>query len=694
MKRFAPLLAGFLLIASIFTLLYRDGRFALGDPDRYYHFALSREMVKSGEIFLRSLPQVEDLGWGELFVDKEFLYHQLTALGYRLGGDAGVEIASLLCSLAAMLVLFLFASRRLPPALACSVTFLTLACPLFLSRMLMLRPHVLAVFGFSLMTLAVLSRRPLATGLAVFFFTLSYHAFYVPLICLAILLPLSFLAGKEAGVAWRKVALAGVLGCLCGIIVNPYFPGNVVMSLNIARITGLIQTDLAELNFGLELIPMRSDVFLESLHLPILVLFFAFFALGRGLAEKGVAAGERRIRILYLMAVAAFFLMLSFQSRRAAEYLLPASGFLLVYALDAFSRRPRLLLAGTLLLGALQSVIVAQGFRREAGEKQTERFRATKLAVAEIPAEANGAKVYNCEWDFSPYLFYFRPDLRFVDILDPSLLYFEAQGPFRARDDLRKGALADAYGMIRHAAKAEFVLCNDPTVNERLRTDPDVQQLFPKPGQGSALPSVFRLAPEASPQYARAFLVSGVRGYEAGKLPAPGPAPGGEEARELVLKRSTYLDLSAVHGPRPNDPSVFLYCGKVSVAPAEIEARAGASFVALGGGQGIEIYRNGKPLFRAAPAFSTARSTQVVVPLVPPLVRADKLELVVCSSAEARFWGLSLSLWKARELEERCEWKTGKAGAGKGPWPYLGSSQSTCIGQLAAPAISVPDISR
>ena len=74
-----------------FCAILRDGRLSLGDPDRYYHFALSRDMVASGQVFLRSVPQVEDLGWGELFVDKEFLFHQLTALGYRIAGDGGVS---------------------------------------------------------------------------------------------------------------------------------------------------------------------------------------------------------------------------------------------------------------------------------------------------------------------------------------------------------------------------------------------------------------------------------------------------------------------------------------------------------------------------------------------------------------------------------------------------------------------------
>ncbi len=49
------------------------------DPVRYHHLALSRLSSEQG--LLRTLPQIEDLGWGQYFPDKEFLFHVLTATG-------------------------------------------------------------------------------------------------------------------------------------------------------------------------------------------------------------------------------------------------------------------------------------------------------------------------------------------------------------------------------------------------------------------------------------------------------------------------------------------------------------------------------------------------------------------------------------------------------------------------------------
>src|SRR5205807_469729 len=59
------------------------------DPDRQYHLAISRDTVARG--LLRTVPQVVGLDWDKAFEEKEFLYHQLTALGYRLGGEAGTD---------------------------------------------------------------------------------------------------------------------------------------------------------------------------------------------------------------------------------------------------------------------------------------------------------------------------------------------------------------------------------------------------------------------------------------------------------------------------------------------------------------------------------------------------------------------------------------------------------------------------
>lgn len=674
-------------LVAAFGLLHRDARLSHGDPDRFYHFALSRDMVASGQLFLRSVPQVEDLGWGELFVDKEFLFHQLTALGYRLGGDRGVEWAAALCALGSMLVFLLFAARHLPPSLAGAATVLTFTTPMLLARLFLLRPHLLAIFAFVLIQVAVLSRRPVATGLAVFFFTLSYHAFYIPLLCLGILFVVSFLEGREGALAWRRVVLFGAFGCLCGLLVNPYFPGNIDLAIIHAKIPGLIKGELADLNFGAEHTPLRGDVFVKVFFPPLAVLLAAFFLVGRDLRERSAEQKRRRTLVLYLLGVTLFFTALSFDTRRAGEYAVPAMGFLAVFLLKGLLDRPRAALAGTLAISAVGCVVFLTAFRTESLAQATQRELLTNAALAALPEHSRGKKVYNCEWDFTPYIYYKRPDLRFLDIMDPSLLYFGAKGPFRARDELRKGYLGDPHGMIRFAAKADYVLCNEAVVVEALRNDPGFRQIYPYgAGQASLFPVLFEVRPETPPQYARSFLVSQLGLHKGRHLPKLGHTEG---VKPVELQRTTYLDLAAAIGTLPEPQPGTMLCGLAQVAPGEIAKHAGAEQLALGGGQAFELYRNGKPVYRTFPGFNDARTVQVQVPLSPPLAKGDRLEVIACSTPGAKFWGLTMSFWTKKELAETCAWKTEKTGPNneraRGVFAYSGSQKLNCLGPIAAP---------
>ena len=203
----------------------------ISDPDRYYHLALARLASEHG--LLRTLPQVEDLGWGQYFPDKEFLFHVLTEIGYRAVDDAGVLAVIPLLGSAIALVLYATLARVMPEWKASVVTLLPiLFSGRFLFRLMLLRPHVLAILCFCLLLWAVLGRRQIAACAAVFTFVLAYHAFYVPLIAIVLSWPLRRTAANPEGLRLRWMGLA-----LCsGLLLNPYFPSNLLMAVAHIRI--------------------------------------------------------------------------------------------------------------------------------------------------------------------------------------------------------------------------------------------------------------------------------------------------------------------------------------------------------------------------------------------------------------------------------------------------------------------------
>ncbi len=59
------------------------------DPDRYYHFAISRAYAEHG--FREKVQQADDIGWGDSFGEKEYLLHVFIGLGSKLARYVGLS---------------------------------------------------------------------------------------------------------------------------------------------------------------------------------------------------------------------------------------------------------------------------------------------------------------------------------------------------------------------------------------------------------------------------------------------------------------------------------------------------------------------------------------------------------------------------------------------------------------------------
>src|SRR5262249_27040597 len=158
-----------------------------------------------------------------------------------------------------------------------------------------------------------------------------------------------------------------------------------------------------------------------------------------------------------------------------------------------------------------------------------------------------GAKIFNCGWDDAPYIFYQRPDLRFVDILDPSLLYAHSPVLFQNRVGLNDGKIPDAYAALKAVFKADYVLCHHSyRLTALLDTHPDAVRVFPQHGDDASGLALYQLAPDRAAAQVRAF---DLRFWASGSLrsnlppdlaalPAPHPWVGDgadEEARSLFV---------------------------------------------------------------------------------------------------------------------------------------------------------------
>jgi hypothetical protein len=690
MKRKLIAAFAFFVLAAVLLSFLRVKVISQSDPDRYYHIALSRLTAESGQLYLRSLPQVEDLGWGTDFVDKEFLFHIFTTLGFRAGGEVGVEYTSFLFVVLSLLLFYCYAVSRISIPAAVAASVLVFSNPFLAARLPLLRPHTLAVLMFILLNVTVLMRKPRMAALACFLFVLSYHAFYVPIACMLAVFVFSVLDEPAEGRSWRSLSLFGMFGSVSGVLANPYFPGNVALAMIHARIPELMQTELKAATFGEELFPVRADMHLLLFHGPLIAVFIALFALGVDITQRSGIVKATRVRLIYLLSVALFFLAVSFQIARAGEYLVPACGLILVVVVERWGQFRKIIAVGLCIAALAQTVLMANLLKGNIRTSNDERVRESFKAIAALPPEAKGSKVFNCEWDRAPYLFYMRPDVRFVDILDPSLLYFANVGAYRSREQLHNGTAADAYGLIHNAFKADYVLCGDPGINAQLKTDPGFQQIYPTVFSVSQSPivlSVFRVLPEPVLNYVRKVRISEPLSVDDAMLATLHPPKGRLAGKELELEKTPYLNLAALLIKR-DKAGENIHCAFYTPLESEVERLKGARFLGVGGGQGLKVWVNDRPIFSTRAGFPSDRLIQTLIPLKTPLRKEDKIDLLACSAMGSPFWGVALSLWSEHDLAEMCRVKSHALAAPSidtSAWAYQGLQTLTCIGPLAAP---------
>jgi hypothetical protein len=348
----------------------------------------------------------------------------------------------------------------------------------------------------------------------------------------------------------------------------------------------------------------------------------------------------------------------------------------------------QLAVAAACLVFAWQSWSVIESLRQQ--EKTPAYVEGSLKAAAALPADRQ-VHVFNCEWDSSPYLYYVRPNARFLDIMDPSLFYFANEEAHRAREKLKNSEVADGYGLLKNAFKAEYVYCRNPVVVSQMERDPRFRRLFPKSfavDDASLGYFVYELRPEPLEGYAKKYELSYIPATAGNfrQISLAEADPKTSKTSELTF--SGFLDLSREFEAQANGQKE----GEALCAlarPKDMRALAGATYLSLGGGRNIRIWKNGEPWFQSDYAYLQAAMHQQIIPLGQPLKESDRLEFVVCSAKNTNFWGLSLLGLTEQRFAEICKWKRGYEEKHDSPLEFrYGRRNQTCLGDLADTVVS------
>lgn len=317
-KRFLPIIL-FLLFFFGMTLI----QFAtpdMPDNDGFYHIKLAwlmrMEGIKPDFPFL----PLSILNEGK-FYDHHFLFH-VALIPFTFGDlRMGAKWAAVIfASLAFLAVWYLFQRQRVPYAWLWALGLLGIS-DAFLFRMSITRAQSLSLGVLALEYAWLLEMKYKHLAILGFVYVWTYDAF--PLLIAPAVLHLLAVALTERRFEFRPLLYTSA-GILLGMIINPYFPDNLIFSYH-HMLPKLV--DATSVRVGNEWYPYDTKQLLDN-SLPALIAFAS------GVLALGLSSRKMDARTALGLFVSLLFGMMLFQARRFVEYFPP---FALIFAAFAWT---------------------------------------------------------------------------------------------------------------------------------------------------------------------------------------------------------------------------------------------------------------------------------------------------------------------------------------------------------------------
>jgi hypothetical protein len=485
-KRFLPI-ALFLLFFLGMALI----QFAtpdMPDNDGFYHIKLAWLMRTEGlKPDFPYLP-VSILNENE-FYDHHFLFH-VALIPFTFGDlRMGAKWAAVVfASLAFLAVWYLFHRQRVPYAWVWALGLLGIS-EAFLFRMSITRAQSLSLGMLALGYTWLLEKKYKHLAVLGFIYVWMYDAF--PLMIALAVLHFIAVALTERRLEFRPLVYTSA-GIVLGIIVNPYFPDNLIFSYHhmLPKLA-----DATSVRVGNEWYPYDTKQILDN-SLPALIAFAS------GILALGLSGRKMDARTALGLFVSLLFGLMLFQARRFVEYFPP---FALIFA--AFAWVP-------LFEGKPASVQSADSSRFQFMSLLHRYFPATVLSLAVLvsigssipPARAAvdssksyglyanaslwlekntpaGSRVFQTDWDDFPRLFYYNTYNTYLIGLDPTYLQLYDADLYDLWVDITQGDVENPSQIIATTFDARYihtdlnhrdflqVAAEDPRLKEVYRDD-------------------------------------------------------------------------------------------------------------------------------------------------------------------------------------------------------------------------------
>jgi hypothetical protein len=438
---------------GLFLALVQFSSPDLPDNDGYYHIKLAY-LMRTEEI-------KPEFSWLPLSIlnqrdysDHHFLFH-VALIPFTFGDlRTGAKIAAVFfASLAFVSIWYLLKNQKIAYAPLWALGLVAVS-EAFIFRMSITRAQSLSLALLMLGLDWLLRKKYKSLAALGFVYVWLYDAF--PL--------LGVLAVVVFGVRWAaerkpdlRLLLYPGIGVLLGLLINPYFPHNIVFAVQ------HILPKLTETNgvrVGNEWYPYETAVLLKNS--PLALAAFVSGGLALGLSGKRI---NQPTLISFILA--SLFGLMLMQSRRYIEYFAP---FALVFAAFAWSPVmaslsarlhvrwqkwiPALALALVLIPGGWITLRNAQDSLRDSKPYQTYAGASAWLA-ANTPA---GARVFQTDWDDFPRLFYYNTKNTYLIGLDPTYMQLYDEELYKLWVKITQGDVEQPAAVIVSQFGARYIM--------------------------------------------------------------------------------------------------------------------------------------------------------------------------------------------------------------------------------------------
>ena len=485
----------------------------LVDNDGYYHIKMAYLMRTEGIKPPFSWLPLTILNSSE-FADHHFLYHVLL-VPFTFGDlRVGAKWAAVFFpALAFMAVWWLLKNQRVPFAALWTIGLVAIS-EAFIYRMSMPRAQSLSL------VVLVLALHWMFTGKyrnliwLSFLYVWLYDAFPLILILAGLFTFSAWLS--EGHIEWKPLVYTGI-GIMAGLLINPYFPANLVF---ISRHLTPKMTNPTGTSVGNEWFPYDTTQLMENSGLTLILFLSGVLALG--------LSGKRMTKqITTSLLVAITFGAMLFQSRRFIEYFPP---FALIFAALAWSPIMEAWLAGEGAPSGLNSTLARLSHRLTGGggeHKARYRLLTFLFLVVLMPAlwlgikdsrnslvdntkpyqlfagasqwllihTQPGERIFHTDWDDFPRLFFYNTRDTYTIGLDPTYMQLYDADLYDLWVEVSQGDVDQPSQTILDSFDSRYLVTDlhHGNFTDEARADPNMEEVY-----RDEYSIVFHIVPETS----------------------------------------------------------------------------------------------------------------------------------------------------------------------------------------------------